>query len=62
LLGDSAVVVCAAGTFFLASAEVRRAVFEDVPHAGASSKNAQLPRRQCRMVSFKPGLFADGGL
>jgi hypothetical protein len=59
-LGDPTAAACAAGAFcaadalLLPEAEVRRVVFEDVPHAGASNKNAQLASRQCRMVSFKP--------
>jgi hypothetical protein len=43
LLSFDELVVAA---FFLADAGVRFAFFEDVAHAGASSKNAQLPSRQ----------------
>jgi hypothetical protein len=53
-----------ANLFCEAGAEEDPAVFDDVAHAGARSKNAQLPKRQCRMVSFTPTMapFADAGL
>jgi hypothetical protein len=53
-LDDPATAAFAAGAFLLVREEFRREVFEDVPQADASSKNAQLPSRQNRMVSFKP--------
>jgi hypothetical protein len=43
-----------ANLFCEAGAEEGFAVFDDVAHAGARSNSAQLPKRQCRMVSFKP--------
>jgi hypothetical protein len=39
---------------FCEGAEAGFAVFDDVAHAGARSNKAQLAKRQCRMVSFKP--------
>lgn len=53
-LDDFALAVFDPNLFCEAGAEEDPAVFDDVAHAGARSKNAQLPKRQCRMVSFKP--------
>ena len=55
LLDDPAVAACAAeGFFLLADAEVGRVLLDDVPHAGASNRQAQPASKQCRTVSFKP--------
>lgn len=43
-----------ANLFCEAGAEAGFAVFDDVAHAGARSNKAQLPKRQCRIISFKP--------
>jgi hypothetical protein len=53
-LDDFAAADFEANLFCEAGAEEDFAVFDDVAHAGARTKNAQLAKRQCRMVSFKP--------